>query len=151
MNVNHVPTNEATNTYHFNMDKINKDKAFDGHKSKGDDGCESDRRINQREHRSDGDDAYSNAHYERCPVSSSDDTSNKRKIISEIDVSIISFVQTSRIFAAKPNTVNLSITISTLDNLGNVGELSFTVISNGNVRSKYCNPSKNYQKHNGRN
>ena len=87
------------------MDKTNKDESFDSHKSDGDDGCELYRRINRRKHRSDSNDAYSNAHYEKCPVSLSDDTSKKRKVISETDVSTMSCTQTSRSPAAKPNTV----------------------------------------------
>ena len=63
------------------MDTPNTDEAFDSCISDADGGWELDRRINRRKHGSHGNDVYSNAHYERCPVSSSDDTSDKRKVI----------------------------------------------------------------------
>ena len=113
--------NEANNDYPFNMDKPNIDEAFYSRKLDADDGCELDRSINRRKHRSHCNDAYSNAHYRRCTVSSNDDTSNKRKVISGTDVSTTSFTQTSRTSATKPNDINISIHISTLDMLGNVG------------------------------
>ena len=84
-NLNPVYMNEATNLYPFESGNPNTDES-----------CEVDRGINRSKNRSHCNDAYSNADYERCVVSSSDDTSNKRKVVAETDVSRISLIQTRR-------------------------------------------------------
>ena len=133
-NTNYVCTKFDQHGYPITTCNPKFDEVFDSRKSNGDDRCELDRRMNRRKHRSNGKDVYNNAHYKRCPVSSSDDTSKKRKILSETDVSTMSFTQTSRSSASKLNAVHVSISLSTLEQLGNVGEFSFRVTSNGNVR-----------------
>ena len=72
--------NEATNPYPFESGNPNTDEV-----------CGVDGDINRSKNRSHCNDAYSNAEYERRVVSSSDDTSNKRKEISETDISTMSF------------------------------------------------------------
>ena len=79
LNANDVAMDEAINASPCNMNKPHRVDKYDSRKSYGDDGCEFDRRINRRKHRSDSNDAYSNANYDNCPVSSSDDTSKKEK------------------------------------------------------------------------
>ena len=74
--------NEATNRYPFKNENPNTDEVYDSCKSDEDDGCEVDRRMNQCKNRSHGHDAYNNADDERWVVSSSDDTSNEKKLIS---------------------------------------------------------------------
>ena len=58
----------------------------------------------------------------------------------------MSLTQNSWNSAAKANAVHVSIHVSTLEHLGNVGEFSFTVTSNNIVRNKKCTPSNNKYK-----
>lgn len=112
--------------------------------------CEVDRGITRSKNRSYCNDASINAHYERCAVSSSDDTSNKRKVVADTDVSTTSLTPTniSSVTKNKNNRkINFSIPISSLNDLDNDGELLFkvSVIRNGKSKSS-STPSNNDSK-----
>ena len=94
--VNPVYMSKATNRYPFENDNPNTDEAYGSCNPNTDERCEVDRGINRFKNRYHDHDTYSSADYEIFVVSSSDDTSNKRKVISETDVSTMSLNQTSR-------------------------------------------------------
>ena len=76
-------------------------------------------------------------------MSCGDETSNKRKAMSENDVSTMSLAQTSKTSPTKGTDLQFSIPVSSLQQLGNFGELSFTVSSNRNHSSRPSNRCNN--------
>ena len=86
--------------------------AFDSRKSFRHETCEIDRGNVRRRHRREDNDTFKNTNYETCPLSSSDDTSKKRKVIDENDVSTMSLTQNSTSATTKSNAVHVSIPIS---------------------------------------
>ena len=108
-------------------------------KPKSDDNCEVDRCINGCVNRPYVHDTCIKADYDRCTVLSSDDTSKKRKMISENDVSTMSLTQTGRTSAKNTNDLKFSVPLRSLHKLGSFGELLFTVSSKSNNTSKYRN------------
>ena len=111
---------------------------------------EVDRVITRSKNRSHYNNASINAHYETCDVLLSDDTSNKRKVVSDTVVSTISLIPTNVSYVTKKDknrTINFSVPTSSLNNLGNEGEFSFkvSVIRNGKSKSS-STPSNNDSK-----
>ena len=145
-----ICNNAGRNTSTYNNDKSQQKSQqkllFDSRKSSRIETCEVDRSIARRKHRREDNDTLNKTSYETCLLSSSDDTSKKRKVTTDNDVSTISLTPNSTNTNAKPNVVNVSIPVSMLENTGNLAELSFTVTSNRNVNTIVSNKSKHRDK-----
>ena len=84
-----------------------------------------------------------NAGNQKTIVSCGDETSNKRKTMYGNDVPTMSLTQTSKTSPTKGADLQFSIPVSSLQQLGNFGELSFTVSSNRNHSSRPSNRCNN--------
>ena len=102
--------------------------------------------MNSHESRVDVCNSYHNADMQKIISTSSDDTSNKRKATADNDISTMSLTQTSKTSPKNSNDLKFSIPLSSLHQLGNFGELSFTVSSNRNKTSRYYNSSHHKSK-----
>ena len=108
------------------------------------------RGITRSKNRSYCNDASINYNYKKCVTLSYDNTSNTRKVVTDTDVSNISSTPTnvsSIINNNKNRTINFSVPISLLHNLGEDGEFSskVSVIRSGKSKSS-STPSNNESK-----
>ena len=113
--MNHLYMDEWNNNHPIKNDNPNIDDAYENCKPNIDEGYELDRGINRCENRHDAHDSCNKADYKRCIVSSSDDASKKRKVISENNVSTMSSTQTSRTSATNANDLKFSIPLVSLN------------------------------------
>ena len=106
--------------------------------------CEVDRCIRRSKNGSECNGASLGSSYKRCVDSSSDEMSNKRKIVVDIDMSTISLTPTNISSGTNNNknrTINFSIPISSFDKLGEDAEFSLKISEICNGKSKQSSTS----------